>query len=66
MKTLTGLNPQYVTDADGWRTGVLLSLDAFEASMEDLEDLAAVAECRDGPTVPHAEAVARLRKDGFL
>jgi hypothetical protein len=60
------LNPQYVTDADGRRTGVLLSLDAFEALMEDLEDLAAVAERRDEPTVPHAEAVARLREDGLL
>ncbi len=66
MQTLDSLNPQYLTDADGRRTAVVLSLDAFEALVEDLEDLAAVAERRDEPTVPHAEVVAGLRRDGLL
>ncbi len=69
METVQTLNPQYVTDADGRRTGVLLSLDAFERLMEELEDrddLAVVAERRDEPTVPHDEAVATLRRDGLL
>ena len=66
METPTLLNPQYVIDADGRRTGVLLSLDAFEALMEDLEDLAAVAERREEPTGPHGKVVATLQRDGFL
>ena len=66
MQTAETLNPQYVVDKDGRRTGVLLSIDAFEELMEDLEDLAVVAERRDEPTVPHDEAVARLRRDGLL
>lgn len=66
MQTAETLNPQYVVDAEGRRTGVLLSIDAFEELMEDLEDLAVVAERRDEPTVPHDEAVARLRRDGLL
>ncbi len=41
METPTLLTPQYVTDADGRRTGVLLSLDAYEALMEDLAGRAA-------------------------
>lgn len=66
MQTLDSLNPQYLTDADGRRTAVVLSLDAFEALIEDIEDLAALAERRDEPTVPHAEVVAELRRDGLL
>ena len=63
---LDTLHPQYVTDADGRRTAVLLSIEAFEAMVEDLEDLAVVAERRDEPTVAHADVVAQLRQDGLL
>jgi hypothetical protein len=44
METVQTLNPQYVTDADGRRTGVLLSLDAFERLLHDLSALAAEAD----------------------
>ena len=60
------LNPQYVTDASGQRTGVLLSIDAFEELLEDIADLAVLAERRDEPTVSHEEVVERLRQDGLL
>ncbi len=60
------LNPLYVTDASGRRTGVLLSPDAFHDLLDDLEDLAVVAERRDEPTVPHDEVVAELKRDGLL
>ena len=41
MQTLDTLAPQYVTDADGRRTAVLLSIEAFERL---LMDLAAVSD----------------------
>ena len=47
MQTLDSLNPQFVTDAAGRRTAVLLSIDAFEALVEDLFAL--------GNGVPEAE-----------
>ncbi len=34
--------------------------------MEDMEDLAAVAERRYEPVIPHEEFLADLRKDGIL
>ena len=37
---------QYVVDAQGKRTGVLLSLARYEQLMEDLHDLAVIAERR--------------------
>ena len=63
METPTTLTPQYVTDADGHRTAVVLPLDEYEALLEDLADLAVVAERRDEPTVPHEAAVAGLRRE---
>ncbi len=44
---------QYLTDDRGERTAVLLSISAYEKLLEDLDDLAVVAERRDEPTIPH-------------
>ncbi len=45
MKTTT-LRTQYIINAKGKKTGVLLSLKRYEQLMEDLHDLAVVAERR--------------------
>jgi PHD/YefM family antitoxin component YafN of YafNO toxin-antitoxin module len=60
------LNVQYVIDPSGERTVVLLPLAEFEELMEDLEDLAALAERHDEPTTSHEEFVAELKQDGLL
>ena len=60
------LHPQFVTDAAGQQTAVILPLQEYNELLEDLEDLAAAAERVNEPTIPHAEAVAELRKDGHL
>jgi PHD/YefM family antitoxin component YafN of YafNO toxin-antitoxin module len=57
---------QYVTDDTGKKTAVLLPIREYEALMEDLKDLAAIANRRDEDTVPHDEFIAELRKDGIL
>jgi hypothetical protein len=38
---------QFVIDAEGRKTGVLLSWEHYERLMDDLHDLAVVAERRD-------------------
>lgn len=60
------LNVQYVIDPSGEKTAVILSLGDFEELMEDLEDLAALAERRDEPTISHEDFVAELKRDGLL
>ena len=47
------LHPEFVTDQDGQRKAVILPVEEFEKLIEDLDDLAAAAERRDVPTVPH-------------
>jgi len=55
---------RYVIDKAGSRTAVILPIAEFEELLEDLDDLAAVAERRDEPTLPHEEFVTELKRDG--
>ena len=57
---------QYLTDANGQRTAVVLPISDYEKLLEDLEDLAVLAERRDEPTIPHQEFVADLKRDGIV
>ncbi|XSG86482.1 MAG: hypothetical protein ACPW60_07100 [Methylohalobius sp. ZOD2] len=60
------MSHQYIIDETGNRVSVVLPLDEYQELLDDLEDLAAVAERRDEETVDHAEVVARLKADGLL
>jgi len=57
---------QYVVDAKGRKTGVLLSVEQYERLLEDLHDPAVVAERRDEKTISLEELKRRLKKDGLL
>ena len=57
---------QYVIDADGRKTGVLLSLEYYERLMEDLHDLAVVAERRDEEPISLEDLKQRLKQDGLI
>jgi hypothetical protein len=50
-----------VTNHDGEKTAVIVPFDEFQDLLEDIEDLAAVAERRDEPTISHDERLARLK-----
>jgi hypothetical protein len=57
---------QYLTDDRGERTAVVLPISAYEKLLEDLDDLAVVAERREEPTIPHEKFIAELKGDGFI
>lgn len=57
---------QYITDAAGERSAVILTIEQFNQLLEDLEDLAVIAKRRDEPTLSHEELLAELRRDGLL
>ena len=57
---------QYLTDEHGDRTAVVLPISDYEKLLEDLDDLAVVAERRDETVIPHAEFLADLLRDGAL
>ncbi len=55
---------QYLTNKSGEKTAVVLPLSEYEKLIEDLEDLAVVAERRDEPTISHEQIKAELKRDG--
>jgi hypothetical protein len=50
----------------GEKTSVILPMAEFQALLEDIEDLAIVAERREEPTISHEDLVAELKKDGLI
>lgn len=57
---------QYVVDGKGQKTGVIVPIEEYEELLEDLHDLAVVAERRGEPTITFEELKERLKKDGLL
>jgi len=57
---------QHLTDETGKKTAVVLPITEYEKLLEDLDDLAAVAERREEPTIPHEEFKAELKRDGIV
>jgi PHD/YefM family antitoxin component YafN of YafNO toxin-antitoxin module len=60
------LQEQYVIDAKGNKTAVILPLQRYEQLLEDLHDLAVVAERREEKPISLEEMKRRLREDGLL
>jgi hypothetical protein len=52
---------QYVMNLDGEKTAAIVPIETFEELLEDLEDLAAVAERRDEATISHDELLSKLK-----
>ncbi|MCG2769439.1 MAG: hypothetical protein L6435_13820 [Anaerolineae bacterium] len=57
---------QYIIDEKGQKTAVVLPIEVYEELLEDLHDLAIIAERRDEPTISFEELKKRLREDGLL
>jgi PHD/YefM family antitoxin component YafN of YafNO toxin-antitoxin module len=66
MLDIKQLEVQYVTNQTGEKTAVLMPIAEFEELMEDIEDLAAVAERREEPTVSHEDLLVELKRDGLI
>ncbi len=60
------LQEKYIVDAKGKKTAVVLSLEEYEELLEDLHDLAVIADRRDEPTISLVELKRRLKKSGLL
>jgi hypothetical protein len=56
----------YIINEAGEKTAVILPIAQFEQLLEDIEDLATVAERRDEPTTSHADLIAELKQDDLI
>ncbi len=59
------MREQYIVDERGKRTAVVLPIDDYRRLLEDVHDLAVVAERRDEPTISLEELKRRLRGEGY-
>ena len=57
---------QFIVDEEGKKTGVILSLKRYQKLMEDLHDLALIAERREEVPLSLDEMKDQLKRDGLL
>ena len=63
---MTVRGTQFVVDTEGKRTAVLLSVNQYEKLLEDLHDLAIIAERRDEAPITFEDMKRRLQEDGLV
>lgn len=66
MIDVTALNIRYITDKEGNKKEVILSINEFENLLEDLDDLAIAAERRNEELISHEDVIKKLRDDGII
>ncbi len=66
MKNTPNLHPEYLKDSKGNPRSVILPIEEFEELLEDLDDLAVVAERREEPSIPHDVVMEELKQNGYL
>lgn len=59
-------NVQYITDAKGHKTAVILPIEDYEEMLEDLHFSAAARESENESARPFDEVVAELRENGEI
>jgi len=57
---------RFLVDTRGRRTAVVVPLSRYRRMLEDLHDLAVIAERREEPTVAHDDLLDRLKRDGLV
>lgn len=60
------IQEQYIVDANGTKTAVILTIEQYEQLLEDLHDLAVVAERRAEKPISLEEIKQRLASNGTL
>ena len=60
------MDTQFIVDEAGKKTAVILPVEDYEELLEDIHDLAVIAERKDEPTISLEELKKRLRADGLI
>lgn len=57
---------RYLVNKKGKKTAAVIPIKRYEQLMEDLHDLAVVAERRDEENISYEQMKRRLKRDGLL
>lgn len=66
MLNLDQFQLQYITNADGQKSAVILPIEECHELVEDLEELAIATERVDEPTINHEQLIEELKADDLL
>ena len=58
--------PQFITNTDGEKVSVIILLADYYEMLEDLEDLATIAQIKDEETIPWELVKKELYDNGLL
>lgn len=59
-------NIQYITDETGEKRSVVLPVEDYEELLEDIQDLATIAERKNEKSLSLDEVLKNLKADGLL
>ncbi|MBA3037697.1 MAG: type II toxin-antitoxin system Phd/YefM family antitoxin [Desulfobacterium sp.] len=60
------MNTQFIIDELGNKTAVILPVQEYEGLLEDIHDLAIIAERKNEPSISFVELKKRLMADGGI
>jgi hypothetical protein len=66
LKRGTTMNEQFITDKSGQKISVILPIHEYDELLEDLRDLATVAELKNEPTVSLDSVIKKLKANDLL
>ena len=59
-------NEKYIIDENGKKTAVVLPVEEYEELLEDIHDLAIIAERQDEPVLDFDALKKKLKANGFF
>jgi len=62
----TTMHEQFITDKSGQKISVILPIHEYDELLEDLKDLATVAELKNEPTVSLDSVIKKLKANDLL
>lgn len=66
MNTLKNIEKKFIVDDKGRKSAVIVPIEEYKELLEDLHDLAIVAERRTEQTISFIELKKKLKKNGLL
>ena len=66
MTMSMNLHSQYITNDNGEKTSVILSIEEYENMLEDFEDLVTVAERKDEESISSEDFYKELKEDSLI
>lgn len=60
------MDTQFIVDESGIKKAIILPMEDYEELLEDIHDLAVIAERKDEPTISLEDLKERLKADGLI